>query len=88
MLVVSNDYATFPIPEEPHVPISEIFLMPVMLSGKQISVLKDDGCNKNILLADLVLQNRHIRKTEQIFSVINHSVAKASQKSDKVSWAA
>lgn len=35
--------------EEHKVPIDELITMPGTLNGRQVTVLKDDGCNTNVI---------------------------------------
>lgn len=67
-----------------NVPISDLFLLPGTILGKQVAVLKYDGCNSNVLSSDFMRRNRgvlHIRRED---TITKHSDKSRNESSPEV----
>lgn len=84
MRVVSHNNAALSPSALEDLPIDELFVLPGMMAGKQVTVLKDDGCNTNILSTDFVRRNRHLLQTAKRNTVIKHSDKETTQRSNIV----
>lgn len=55
------------------IPIEELITMYGMIEGQQVSVLKDDGCNTNVISSSFVKRYLHLLNLKKASFVINHS---------------
>lgn len=55
------------------VPIQDLNTLFGMMAGQQVTVLKDDGCNTNVVSPSFVNRNLHFLKMKESSAEINHS---------------
>lgn len=58
---------------EVQVPIKPLITLQGVVAIRQATVLKDDGCNKNVKSKGFVRRNRNLLQITETSSVINHS---------------
>lgn len=71
--VVDYNHVTLPSPTYLEAPIEQLFALPGMMEDKEVTVLKDDGCNTNILSTDFVRRNRHLLQITKRKTIIKYS---------------
>lgn len=55
-----------------------------LLAGRQVNILKDDGCNTNVISKSFVNQHRHLLKIKPASIIINHSDKNATEKAQEM----
>lgn len=59
--------------EQDDIPIEELITMYGVLQGQQVTILKEDGCNTNVISRSFVKQYRHLLNVKKACFVISHS---------------
>lgn len=54
------------------------------VAGQQVNVLKDDGCNTNVMSTSFVNKNRHLLNIAKKSAIINHSNSKTTEKASEI----
>lgn len=52
--------------------------------GQQVSILKEDGCNKNVISRDFVNKHKHILNVQRTSATIRHSSKKVVEKNEEM----
>ena len=55
------------------IPVEDLIVLDGLLEGKKVSVLKDDGCNTNVVSCDLFEKNRGLFKWKECDVEVRHS---------------
>jgi hypothetical protein len=55
------------------IPIEPLFVLDGMLNGKPVRILKDDGCNTNVVSRKFVERNAEAFKMKSRNVMVNHS---------------
>lgn len=67
-----------------YAPIEELIKLKGIMAGQQVTVLKDDGCNTNVISKSFVNKNRHLLETKSTCVNINHSYRKVVEEASEV----
>jgi len=57
---LEGPYISSNVEERKKIPVSDLITFKGILAGKEVTILKDDGCNINIISSDFVKRNRHL----------------------------
>lgn len=61
------------VTKKERIPVKPLITLCGTLAGQQLTILKDDGCNTNVLSKTFVNKNRHLLNIQKEQSVISHS---------------
>eukprot|EP00171_Calliarthron_tuberculosum_P008045 IDg8045t1 len=59
--------------EQVLLPLSELMTIRVLIAGQQVTVLKDDGCNTNVISSEFYQRNKHLLTVDVTETCISHS---------------
>lgn len=71
-------------PPSKTVPVRKLILLDGIMAEQLVVVLKDDGCNTNVLSAEFVERNRDHLDIHQKRSVISHSDKNRTETSEEI----
>ena len=66
------------------VPVERLIVLKGMIAGKEVRVLKDDGCNTNVLSSSFVRRFSHLLDVRECEIIVAHSKKKSQEVSNKV----
>lgn len=70
--------------DDEKVPIADLITLFGTVAGQQVTVLKDDGCNTNVISRTFVNRNRHLFNIKKTSVTIHHSNKKIIEKAEDV----
>lgn len=70
--------------DDEEVPIADLITLFGTVAGQQVTILKDDGCNTNVISRTFVNRNRHLFNIEKTSVTIHHSNKKIVEKAEEV----
>ena len=66
------------------IPVEDLIVLDGLLEGKKVSVLKDDGCNTNVVSRDFFEKNRGLFKWKECDVEVRHSKSGSVENSSEV----